>query len=341
MLETPPAASLPVLGECQQRPHAIIVHDPVAAGAFGVFDSLADGGRIESDLLFRAKPQPGVYAAHHALLVRTIAAHVPNVIYLHSLIGGEPIFESAAANPNQVFTRDSLITLPWAPDTFFCARLRPQQRRHESDLMKKAVERLGLCEALRLPVDIFLEGGDVIPFAYEGQRCLFIGYGPRSSPEAIDFLQQALLPHYADVLIALRLAAWRMNLDGGFVPAANDVVIADTSSILAAELIHSHTRTTIDLWQTLADLGMRVIDTTPEESVYAQSCNYLCLGDRNVVGYDLCPRVTALLEQSGIRVHSVLGAELIKGRGGPRCMTRPIYLPPAASRGPGRTHRRS
>lgn len=77
----------------------------------------------------------------------------------------------------------------------------------------------------------------------------------------------------------------------------------------------------------LNDLGLQVIDTTPEESVYAQSCNCLCLGERRIVCYDLCPRVIGLIERSGIRVHTVPGAELIKGRGGPRCMTRPIYLP--------------
>jgi N-dimethylarginine dimethylaminohydrolase len=193
--------------------------------------------------------------------------------------------------------------------------------------MKAAVEQLGLREALRLPPDLLLEGGDVIPFAHSGRRCLLIGHGPRTSPEAIDFLQQEFLPLYADELIALQLAPWRMNLDGGFMPVAEDVIVADTSSILAAELVDSRGRITIDLWEMLRSLGVRIIDTTPEESVYAQSCNCLCLGDRSVICYDLCQRVIALLEQSAIRVQRVPGAELIKGRGGPRCMTRPIYRP--------------
>jgi N-dimethylarginine dimethylaminohydrolase len=316
-----------VLGECQQRPHAVIVHDPVAAGAFSAFERLADDSLIEPDLLFRHRPKPKLYAEHHACLVRTIAAHVERVIYLHALIGGEPAFAPACANPNQVFTRDSLITLPWAPETFFCARLKPPQRRHESNLMKRAVERIGLREVLHLPPEIFLEGGDVIPFLRAGRRCVLVGYGPRTSPEAIDFLQQALLPRYADEIIALRLASWRMNLDGGFVPAAEDVIVADMSSILAAELVDARGRVMLDLWKMLDDIGVRVIDTTPEESVYAQSCNCLCLGDRSIICYDLCSRVIALLEQSGVRVHQVPGAELIKGRGGPRCMTRPVYLP--------------
>lgn len=130
--------------------------------------------------------------------------------------------------------------------------------------MKAAAERLGLREVLHLPPDIVLEGGDVIPFAYKGRRCLLLGCGPRSSPEAIDFLQQELLPRYADELIALHLAPWRMNLDGGFMPVADDVIVADTSSILAAELVEARGRIALNLWDMLAELGIGVIDTTPE-----------------------------------------------------------------------------
>jgi N-dimethylarginine dimethylaminohydrolase len=326
MLESSATALPEMLSEYSCRPQAIIVHDPVAVGAFHAFHSHNDDSRLELELLFRAKPDTARYATDHAFLVRAIAAHVDRVIYLHALINDEPSFELAKANPNQVFTRDSLITSPWIPDGFFCARLRPPQRRQEASTMKAAAERLGLREIVYLPSDIFLEGGDVIPFTYKGLRCLLVGWGPRSTPEAVDFLQQELLPRYADVLIALRLAHWRMNLDGGFVPVANDVIVADMSSILAAELVEPRGRVTLNLWEMLGDLGIRIIDTTPEESVYAQSCNCLCLGDRTVICYDLCPRIIALLKQSEIRVNLVPGAELIKGRGGPRCMTRPIYL---------------
>ena len=329
MWENVTAVSQQVLGECQVRPEAFLVHNPVSAGAFRAFDPVRDDSRLESELLFRGRPDPTLYSEHHEILVRTIAAHVDRVIYLADLIGQDPSFDHAAANPNQVFTRDSLITLPWLPEGYFCSRLKPPQRRLEAVTMKAAAERLGLREIVRLPADIFLEGGDVIPFAYGGRRCLLVGYGPRSTPEAVDFLQQSLLPEYADELIAIHLAPWRMNLDGGFVPVSDDVIVSDTRSVVSAQLIDSRGRIALNIWEMLRDLGMRVVDTTADESIYSQSCNCLCLGQRNIVYYDLCPRVIALLNQHEIRVHQVPGAELIKGRGGPRCMTRPIYLPPS------------
>jgi N-dimethylarginine dimethylaminohydrolase len=313
-------------GECQARPRAMIVHDPVAAGAFKAFDEIADDSNLETDLLFRTRPDTALYAAHHAILVRTIAVYIERVIYLRDLLGAHPSSASIAANPNQVFTRDSLITLPWAPKAFFRARLKPPQRHCEPETMKAAVERLGLREVVQLPPEIVHEGGDVIPFAYSGRRSLLVGYGQRSTRQAIDFLQQELLPDYAGELIAIELAPWRMNLDGGFVPAAEDVIVADISSILSAELVTSQGRFEFDLWEMFGDLGIDVIDTTPEESVYAQSCNCLCLGNRRIICYDLCPRVATSITQKGIDVHTVPGVELINGRGGPRCMTRPIYL---------------
>jgi N-dimethylarginine dimethylaminohydrolase len=166
----------------------------------------------------------------------------------------------------------------------------------------------------------------VIPFAHGGQRCLLVGCGPRSTLEAADWLAEALVPAWADRVVALELAPWRMNLDGGFVPVAEDVVVTDASSVVRAWEIDGHGRVPLDVWAMLGDLGVRTIQTTPDESVSCQSCNCLCLGERRVIYYDLCPRVARQLRQHELRVSLVPGSELIKGRGGPRCMTRPIYL---------------
>jgi arginine deiminase len=44
-----------------------------------------------------------------------------------------------------------------------------------------------------------------------------------------------------------------------------------------------------------------------------------------VVYYDLCERVSRILQRHGVEVLHTPGAELVKGRGGPLCMTRPVY----------------
>ena len=307
--------------EWATKPAAVIVHDPFLAGAFDVLDAAAQPG----DFLFRDRPEPKTYGDQHGALVAELRRHVPRVHLLSELTADQPVWDRTGRSLNQVFTRDSLITLPWEPSAYIPARMRPEQRRPETRTLESAVQRLGLRELVRLPPEMFLEGGDVIPFAREGRRSLLVGHGPRSTRDAARFLQESLIPVHLDEVIAIRLTDWRMNLDGGFLPVADDVVLSDTASIVEAELLDAAGVRPIDLWELLGNLGMRVIEVSREESIYLQACNAVCLGDRRLICYDLCPRVVRLLEDHAVEAYCIPGSELVKGRGGPRCMTRPLY----------------
>ena len=311
--------------EFSTAPAAVIVHDPVRAGAFDLMESFEDAASLEREYLYRELPHRQTYAEQHLNLVNKLRVHVPRVIYLHELMSDHESYRFALNNPNQVFTRDSVITLPWEPGGYFKSRMRPAQRHNESETMAATLEMLGLREILCIPRGMFLEGGDVIPFNREGRRVLLVGYGPRTSFETLEYLQQELIPLFADEIIGIELTAWRMNLDGGLLPVTTDVVVADRKNITRAYLYTVNGRHEINLWELFGDLGMHIIDTTPEESRYMQSCNFVCLGDRKVIGYDLCKRVSNLLRDYEVETHLIPGTELVKGRGGPRCMTRPIY----------------
>lgn len=313
------------LCEYDTCPQAVIVHDPVAAGAFEIMKQLDPEADLEESLLFRSRPEVALYAEQHLEFVKTLRGLVSKVFYLSEIIGRTQEFRYAGANPNQVFTRDSLITLPWIPDGYIGARMAKPLRRRETETMRAAVEALGLKEIVRLPKDLFLEGGDVIPFSRKGMRTLLVGYGPRTLLESIRFLRQSLIPDYVDEIIGIRLASWRMNLDGGLVPIAGDLIVSDTSSIVGGVLLTREREETIDVLGLFRDLGMRIIDVSPEESVFSQACNCLCVGEGKVIYYDLCRRVRFLLLDQGIDVWTIPGSELVKGRGGPRCMSRPIY----------------
>ena len=75
----------------------------------------------------------------------------------------------------------------------------------------------------------------------------------------------------------------------------------------------------------LRDLGQEPVDVTREEATALQACNCVCLGGRRVIAYNVCERVADDLRDRDIDVRTVPGGELIKGTGGPRCMTRPLY----------------
>lgn len=319
-------SALPGISEFNVRPKAFIVHDPSVSGGLDVFESQNSVEQLE-DLLFREQPNAEEYARQHKDFVRTIIKSGVDVLYLGDIVGNHYLYKVTASNPNQIFTRDSLITIPWITKGYIAAQMKPLLRRTEAATMATAAKRLGLIEIVRIPENLYLEGGDFVPFSREGRRTILLGYGPRTQLEAAYFLQQTLIPDYIDEIIAIRLADYRINLDGGLLPVTKEVVVSNQESILDSLLLDAHGQHSFDLWKMFRDLGMHVINTTREESIFFQSCNCICMGENEIIYYNLCARVKKCLEERGVKVICIEGSELVKGRGGPRCMSRPIYYP--------------
>jgi N-dimethylarginine dimethylaminohydrolase len=298
-------------------PEAFIVHDPVAVGAFKSMEGIDDPAQLLDSVLFRERPHALLYARQHRDFVELLKKHTKRIIYLSEVVGDHESFEAVRTNPNQVFTRDSLITIPWIPDGYIPARMAKPLRRTETQAMETAMKRLGLRAIIRLPENLFLEGGDVVPFSRHGKHTILVGYGQRTRMETLYYLQQTLIPRYADEIIGVQLAEWRINLDGGFLPVAEDVVVADLKSLIGGICLDERTQRELDLYEMLADLEIRIIEVTPDESVFCQACNCACLGERRLVYYDLSYRVYEALRDNGMEVYRTPGSELVKGRGGP------------------------
>jgi len=170
-----------------------------------------------------------------------------------------------------------------------------------------------------------LEGGDVIPFVREGQRALLVGFGPRTQLDSVYALQDQLIPEYVDEVIGIELANWRINLDGGMMPVATDVLLAHRASLRRSFILDEHARAAVDVLSMFQDLGFQIVDVDFNESRYMQACNCLCLGHRRLVCYSFSERVLNILQRLDIEALPIAGSELVKGTGGPRCMSRPIY----------------
>ncbi|HVM16303.1 MAG TPA: arginine deiminase family protein [Gaiellaceae bacterium] len=312
------------LSEFAATPARVVVHDPSPTGAL---DALAavPADELKERTLFAAHPDAAAFAEQHAALVRAIEEAGVEVVRLDELVAGSDVWRHVAANPNQVYTRDSVITLPWLPGAYVAGAMRVPIRRSEVEVMSAALRNLGLRELFAMPPGRYLEGGDVIPLVRAGRRTLLVGYGPRSARESIDLLWERLAPDALDEVVGIELEPWRMNLDGVLVPVASDTFLVHPGSIRGSFVRDARGEREVDVLDLLRESAMEPIEVTRKESMEMQACNCFCLGDRRIVCYDLCSRTVEALRERGITLTAVPGSELIKGTGGPRCMTRPIY----------------
>jgi N-dimethylarginine dimethylaminohydrolase len=309
--------------EFATRPSALLLCDAAANAAFAAFSDI-DDRELERVLLFREPPVVEEYRREYAVFVETLVKQEIPVLELADLV--DPArWPSLASNPNHVFTRDSLITFPSAPDVYLPGRMREPLRRPETSVLEAALRTLGLSALPRPPNDVYLEGGDVVPFEVAGRRSLLVGFGPRTAEAALDYLAELLIPDVVDEIVGLPLAPWRINLDGGFLPVAHDLAIIEPDSFDRAIVLDGRQRREHRFLDLLSGLGIRLVEVSREESIFAQACNAVCLGNGRIVYYDLASRVADALRQEGLEPLLVPGTQLVKGRGGPRCMSRPLY----------------
>ena len=317
------------LSEYCVAPELFIVHDPTPFDAFRQFQKITSQAELLTTSLFREQPNAGLLRAQHAAFVDTLRGHV-SVAYLADILGASPpssLASEFSQNPNYVFSHDALVTLPWVPDGFVRASMKQPLRRKEPRLLAKAAEILGLKEILRMPEHLFLEGGDVFPICHSGLRALLLGFGPRTSEQTAFFLRDTLiLDGVIDQIIAVRIAPWRLNIDGCFFPVSGNTIVCNPDSVLDGIVIGADYTYPIQPLDFFRELGFSFVEATKDESFFQQACNFACLGSGDLVAYSMTTTINDALRLRGLSIMDVQGSELVKGNGGPHCMTRPIYL---------------
>ena len=83
-----------------------------------------------------------------------------------------------------------------------------------------------------------------------------------------------------------------------------------------------------DVWMILDQIDTGLDPVVAEREQWDDGNNTLAIAPRVAVAYERNDETNARLEESGIEVVRIAGSELGSGRGGPRCMSCPIWRDP-------------
>ena len=202
----------------------------------------------------------------------------------------------------QVFTRDICVI---ASNWTIIANLKFDPRKGEEKEVVKELETRGIAVSYTFEDPAILEGGDFVSIDHKN---VLLGIGDRTN---------------ADALERLRVFQPSIKFHPVYLPKDFlhlDVVLNIVSENIALAYLPALADDTLAL---LKSRRFRIIEVSSEEQE-TMATNALAIGNNKVIAAASNGHANEKMKKEGLEVIEIDMSEILKGGGGPRCMTLPV-----------------
>ena len=277
------------------------------------------GPKTYKRYLFSDAVDPERFHADHERFVDVLRSEGVNVILLKQILRGHSLLTSAERLPNLVYVRDTAVVTRAG---YVLARMKSSVRRGETNLVEAALRQLAIPMLMKTRPPATTEGGDLV---FLDDDTLIVGTGNRTNRMALRHLVMAATKSGLRRLVAVPLPPWVIHLDGTMMVVDRDLAVVHQRSLTSTASIFEDGRLSgrLKLLRFLKTRGIRLVEVTDYER-QRRATNVIAIGPRRVVGYAGNARVKREFSKNGVDLIEIEESELIRGFGGPRCMTMPI-----------------
>lgn len=221
--------------------------------------------------------------------------------------------------PNLTYIRD---TITIANSGYVKMKMASRVRGPEPGISEQVARKLGIPCMFQVAGEGRLEGGDLV---YLDDETLLVGVGMRSNLHGVMQLVKSALGTCLSQIVAVSLFTWNVHLDGAFMAIDEDLALAHLESLAKpATLFEKGKRARrLRLLPWLRKRGIELIEIDSFER-FMKGTNAVCLAPRKCIVYKWNDNVVRRLMEHGAEVLEIEGTELLRGGGGPHCMTAPI-----------------